>query len=76
MKLKMTVKFPPVCGIECEDCSLAVEVKRLLGSILTTSGFQFVGGEGGGVQEVDGVELHVDKNEEKEHILLLLFDFH
>ena len=73
MKLKMTVKLPPVCGVQCEDCSLTVEVKRLLGSILATSGLQLVGDKGGGVQEVKGVELHVDKKEEKEHILLFKF---
>ena len=46
MNLKMTVQPPPVCGIECEDCSLAIEVKRLLGSIVTTSGLKLVGGKG------------------------------
>ena len=68
MKLKMTVKLLPVCRVECEDCSLSVEVQRLLGSILATSLLKCVGGGGGGGQGVDGAALQVDKQEE--HILV------
>ena len=75
MKLKMTVKLLPVCRVECEDCSLSVEVQRLLGSILATSLLKYVGGGGGGGQGVDGAALKIDKKEEEQHLLWRLSYF-